>query len=108
MKGSEIWIGLVEIRPLAAGLLGNGTIGAFVNTLAKVRTEEEFIERTTTLFKILEFEVVAAEDVEPLAKRLKSWIVADELTALAELVRADGITRYGAFQSFKVDDEDDS
>lgn len=67
----EAWIGLVKIIPVSDHpMILDGAPGAFSNVVALARDESEYRRLIAEAFGESGLEVVAFEDVEPLAQRL--------------------------------------
>ena len=66
---SDIWIGMVEVRPFFNSELLTDAKGAFVNVLAWATDLEEFRHKIEELIEYLHLEMVGIENAELLANR---------------------------------------
>lgn len=85
-ESREIWIGMVEVRPLDTKLLG-GVNGAFVNVLTWARDLEEFRRKARELMDHLHLEIVAIQSSEPLTNRGPEQQLDEEIARIAAAVR---------------------
>lgn len=87
-EGFEVWVGLVELRPLP----GNDTLGddpgAFANALTVAADAEDFGTRVANFFMGEGFALLSLESVETLADRDRLVPLPDEMRRLGELARA--------------------
>jgi len=77
---------------------------AFVNCLANARDVAEYEREIAAALGTRGFDLVALEDVEPLATRLRRASVAEDLLSLAEQVRADGSPKFGTFHTWTAEE----
>ena len=85
MSGTfEVWVGLVEVRPLPGNELLEGDPGAFANTLTVAGDAEDFCTRTANFFRGEGFEVLAFENVERLEERARDHQLPDAIVRLGE------------------------
>ena len=65
MRPTELWIGLVELKPLNREAYG--AAGAFTNLMMWARDLEEFQANAEAIAGTLDMYVMDVEDAEPLA-----------------------------------------
>jgi len=73
----ELWIGLVEIKPL--NQKDYGAAGAFTNIVTWARNAVEFRQKAETIAATLNLYVIGVEREEPFAERIKKFTVDDEI-----------------------------
>lgn len=106
MTAPEVFIGVTEVRPRWKGVVAEDALGAFVNLLAKVTTEEDFRREATALLGS-DFHIVGFEDVETLKTRMEQWELEEPLRTLARAVDVDGLARLGTFHTFSEKDDEE-
>lgn len=98
----DVWVGLVELRPLPGNDLLEGDPGAFANTLTVAADAEDFRTRAANFFRGKGFEVASFEAVELLEDRDLAGVLPEEMRRLGELagetsqVQFDTYFRYGS------------
>ena len=65
----EVWIGLVEVRPVPGNAIFGSAPGAYSNALCLARSEDEYRFMVEVEFGKLGLEVMGFEDIEPLERR---------------------------------------
>jgi len=73
----ELWIGLVEFKPL--NKKNFGAAGAFTNLITWARNSLEFQKKAETIASTMELYVATIEDAEPWAQRIQRHSVSEEL-----------------------------
>jgi hypothetical protein len=73
----ELWIGLVELKPLNQEEYG--AAGAFTNIVTWACNALEFRKKAETIAATLNLYVIGVEREEPLAERIKKFTVSDEV-----------------------------
>jgi hypothetical protein len=103
MNGTfDVWVGLVEVRPLPGNATLEGDPGAFANTLTVADDADDFRTRSANFFRGEGFAIVSFEDVERLADRAGAAPLPDEMARLGEVAREtaqvqfDSYYRYGS------------
>lgn len=82
--GFEIWVGLVELRPLPGNEQLEGDPGAFANTLTIAADLDDFCTRAANFFRGEGFEVASFEAVERLADRAAAHTLPEQILRLGE------------------------
>src|SRR5258708_5746547 len=77
MQQPELWIGLVEVKPLDRKAYG--AAGAFTNIVTWACDIEEFRKKTETIAATLDMFVVDVEGAAPLTERIKAWSLPEEI-----------------------------
>ena len=98
----ELWIGLVEFRPLDRKAYG--AAGAFTNIVTWARDADEFRIKAETIAATLDLYVAEVENPEPFAKRIEKWTVDDEIEDMVQRAEfnAEAIV-YGTFHQYRSD-----
>lgn len=78
----ELWIGLVELRPLDRASFG--AAGAFTNLITWARSSGEFRAKAETIAAELNMFVAGVEEEESVAARLKEHSVSEEIEDMIE------------------------
>jgi hypothetical protein len=99
---TELWIGLVELKPLDRQAYG--AAGAFTNIVTWANDETGFRRKAEMIAAALEMFVLEVEGAEPLAERTQKWGMTDEIDEM--VLRAecnpDAIV-YGTFHRYPFD-----
>lgn len=98
----ELWIGLVEMRPLDRKAYG--AAGAFVDILTWARNPTEFKSKAETIAATLDLYVVGVGKEQPLAARLANALPSEELEDM--ISRAEGNPNaiiWGTFHTWNFD-----
>jgi hypothetical protein len=99
---SELWIGLVEMRPLDRKVYG--AAGAFVDILTWASNSAEFRSKAETIAATLDLYVVGVETEQPLSARLAMASPSEELEDM--ISRAEGNPNaiiWGTFHRWNFD-----
>lgn len=99
MTQSELWIGLVEFKPLNQG--AHGWAGAFTNIITWACSSTEFREKSETIAATMDLYVASVEGEEPLAERTRKEILSEETDEMA--LRAESNPNailYGTFHTY--------
>jgi hypothetical protein len=106
MRGTfDVWVGLVEVRPLPGNDELEGDPGAFANTLTVAGDADDFCTRAANFFRGEGFEVVSFEHVERLADRGTDIPLPDEMLRLGELARETSGVQFDAYFRYSSGDE---
>jgi hypothetical protein len=98
----ELWIGLVEMRPLERRAYG--AAGAFVDILTWASNPAEFRSKAETIAATLDLYVVAVEKEQSLSARLANGLPSEELEDM--ISRAEGNPNaiiWGTFHTWNFD-----
>jgi hypothetical protein len=101
----DVWVGLVEVRPLPGNEMLEGDPGAFANALTVAADAEDFCTRAANFFRGAGFEVVSFESVEPLAARARGVALPDEMAALGETARSTSEVQFDTYFTYRSADE---
>lgn len=93
------WIALLELYSL------NDSKGAFCTAIAWVHDRSEFEELARTELHGLGYELVAMEELDKYAERIRAFEVSYECKQLAEAVSVDFPIRFCRFHRFDTTDE---
>jgi hypothetical protein len=99
---AELWIGLVEMRPLDRKAYG--AAGAFVDIVTWARNPTEFRSKAETIAATLDLYVVGVETEQPLSARLAKASPSEELEDM--ISRAEGNPNaiiWGTFHRWNFD-----
>ena len=99
----ELWIGLVELKPL--NRQAYGAAGAFTNIVTWARNLDEFRKKTEIIAAKLNMYVASVEEVEPLAQRINNSGLTEEVEDMA--LRAESNPNaiiYGTFHRYPFDE----
>lgn len=100
MRKPELWIGLVELRPLKKG---HGS-PAFTNILTWASDSESFRAKADTIAAKLNMYVIGVEGEEPLAARRECSELTEEVEdMLARASSNPNAIVYGTFHAFPDD-----
>lgn len=95
-----LWIGLANVRPQPENNALGDSPGAFVAVVGKAEDVQQFRILVEHEMSILNFSVLALEDVEPLATRLARQELPTTLAAsIANLTETSPVT-YGTFHAY--------
>lgn len=97
----EVWIALVGVKPQPANDLLEGAKGAFVNILAFVSSETEYVESIKRVLEAMNFDVFQIENIEPIKIRQSRVVVEKYLCELADQVENTGEAAFGTFHTFE-------
>jgi hypothetical protein len=98
----ELWIGLVEMRPLERRAYG--AAGAFVDILTWASNPAEFRSKAETIAATLDLYVVSVEKEQSLSARLANSLPSEELEDM--ISRAEGNPNaiiWGTFHTWNFD-----
>jgi hypothetical protein len=106
IKPKQLWIGLVEVRPLAGCKVCDKTHGAFVNIVTWASNAYDYGRKVGALVRELRLFVVGIEDAEPVdARREREGFLEESIEDI--IFEASGnpnATVYGTFHTYeKVD-----
>ena len=106
MSGTfDVWIGLVEVRPLPGNELLDGDPGAFANTLTVAGDAEDFCTRAANFFRGEGFEVLGFENVERLDDRASDGALPDEMLLLGEQASESSEVHFDTYFRYRSRDE---
>ncbi len=77
LQQAELWIGLVDLKPLDRKEYG--AAGAFTNIVTWARDSDEFRRKAETIAATLDLYVAEIEDAGPLSDRIAKHSVSDEI-----------------------------
>jgi hypothetical protein len=98
----ELWIGLIEMRPLDRKAYG--AAGAFVDILTWAGNSGEFRSKAETIAASLDLYVVGVQRDQPLTARLANSLLSEELEDM--ISRAEGNPNaiiWGTFHTWNFD-----
>lgn len=90
MELEHVWSGLIGIKPLYDDTCGPEECGAWVGTVAKARSHEDFLQVVTHFYKEMEFEVFDVEAVGLAAEQARAGKLGPDLLEKARQLRAFG------------------
>jgi hypothetical protein len=97
----EVWIGLVEVRPLPESEILKTSSGAFVYVLTSAIDGEIFQNRAATLMSTLHVQIVGLSQVEPVREKLERDGLSEELQDIADdVARNPEFIRYSTFHGW--------
>jgi hypothetical protein len=99
----ELWIGLVELRPLNRE--GYGAAGAFTNIVTWACDAKEFRKKADRIAATLNLYVIGIEGEESLAQRTNKRILSGEIEDM--ILRAESNPSaivYGTFHTYRSDE----
>lgn len=100
MSNRTIWISLLEVEPLPGSEYeewGN----AYVNGLVLADTRELAEAQFDTVLRAEGWNLLVAEDTEPLEDRTSQGEVSDEIKQLARLVEQTGGVQFDCFRTWE-------
>jgi hypothetical protein len=101
-KLPELWIGLVELRPLDRDAYG--AAGAFTNIITWACDASEFRRKAEIIAATLNLYVLDIEGEEPLTQRTKTWTPSDEIEDMIQRAETNpNAIVYGTFHQYRVD-----
>jgi hypothetical protein len=104
-KQSELWVGLVKVRPLPNCDVLGAAKGAYFNLIAWAVNYSEFKKKAEILCTDLELFVEDVEESMPIIERQKFARFDDELQGLVEQAEGNpNAILYGTFHSWSTDD----
>ena len=102
MQRLELWIGLVELKPLNREAYG--AAGAFTNIVTWACDVEGFRKKVEIIAAKIDMYVADVEDAEPLTQRTKNWTVTEEIEDM--IFRAESNPNaivHGTFHTYPFD-----
>ena len=103
MQQPELWIGVVELKPLDRKVYG--VAGAFTNIVIWACDAEGFREKAETIAATIQMYVAGVEGAEPLIKRTEKRLLTEEIDDM--VVRAESNPNaivYGTFHTYPFDE----
>ena len=103
MKQAELWIGVVELRPLKKGTVDYA--GAYTNVVTWANDTKCFRRKAEEVAASLDMFVADFHWAEPLAERRKCWSLTEEIDELE--IRAESNPNailFGTFHTYPVDE----
>src|SRR5947207_15433163 len=103
MQQPELWIGLVDVKPLDRKAYG--AAGAFTNIVTWACDIEEFRKKTETIAATLDMFVADIEEAAPLAERINAGSLPEEVEDM--VLRAESNQNaivYGTFHRYPFDE----
>jgi hypothetical protein len=101
----DVWIGLVEVRPLQGNEMLAGDPGAFVNALTIAGDAEDFCTRVANFFRGEGFEVLSFESVERLEARARDAALPEEIADLGDAARETSEVQFDTYFTYRSADE---
>jgi hypothetical protein len=101
----DVWVGLVELRPLPGNDLLEGDPGAFANTLTVAADADDFRTRAANFFRGKGFEVASFEAVERLEDRDLAGVLPEEMRRLGELAGETSEVQFDTYFTYGSTDE---
>ena len=101
----DVWVGLVEVRPLPGNDLLEGDPGAFANTLTVAADADDFCTRAANFFRGKGFEVASFEAVERLEDRDLAATLPEEMRRLGELAGETSEVQFDTYFAYGSTDE---
>jgi hypothetical protein len=100
MAKLELWIGVVEFKPLDRKAYG--AAGSFTNIITWAQNQSEFRDKAAEIALTMNLYVAEIENVEPVAEREKrNWVPSEEIEDM--LLRAESHPNaivYGTFHRY--------
>ena len=98
----ELWIGLIEIRPVDRKAYG--AAGAFVDILTWASDPAEFRAKAETIARTMDLYVVDVENEQPLSTRLANTTPSEELEEMISRAESNpNAIVYGTFHTWDFD-----
>ena len=101
----DVWVGLVELRPLPGNDLLEGDPGAFANTLTVAADADDFRTRAANFFRGKGFDVASFEAVERLEDRDLAGVLPEEMRRLGELAGETSQVHFDTYFTYGSTDE---
>jgi hypothetical protein len=103
MRQVELWIGLVELKPL--NRQAYGAAGAFTNIVTWANDPEGFRRKAEVIAATINMYVADVEGAEPLAQRAETRIMTEEIDDMVLRAESnpDAIV-YGTFHRYRFDE----
>jgi hypothetical protein len=96
---SELWIGMVELKPLNREECG--AAGAFTNIITWACNATEFRKKAETIAATLNLYVIGVEGEEPLAERIKKFTVSEDIEDMIQRAESNpNAIVYGTFHRY--------
>lgn len=103
MQQPELWIGLVEVKPLDRKAYG--AAGAFTNIVTWACDIQGFRKNAETIAATLDMFVADIEGAEPLAERINAWSLPEEIEDMVLRAEANqNAIVYGTFHRYPFDE----
>src|SRR5579864_1331237 len=99
MPPLELWIGVVELKPLDREAYG--AAGGFTNIITWARSANEFRNKAETIAATLNLYVIGIQGEEPLAERTKKCTLSEDIEEM--ILRAESNPNaivYGTFHTY--------
>jgi hypothetical protein len=103
--GFEVWVGLVEVRPLPGNVRLEGDPGAFANAVTVAADVDDFCARAASFFRGEGFEVVSFESVERLTDRGVGSALPEEMRRLGEAAAESSQVQFDRYFAYGSSDE---
>ena len=99
----ELWIGLVELKPLDSQAYG--AAGAFTNIVTWASDEEGFRHKAEIIAATLHMFVIDVEGAEPVTQRAEKWSMTEDIHDILSRAECnpDAIV-YGTFHLYPFDE----
>lgn len=105
LKGSEAWIGQVEVKAEPGNdALGNAA-GAFVNVVALATSESDYVKLVDAMMNEYGFTIINYTDVARVEEWRKSNRLHPKLAKLAGSLSSENPIQFDDFQSYRHPDD---
>jgi hypothetical protein len=102
-QGPELWIGLVELRPLDR--MAYGAAGVFTNIIIWATDAQQFSKKAETIAATMNLYVAGVEEAESLAERTAKRDLTEELEDMVSRAESNpNAIVYGTFHLYRFDD----
>lgn len=101
----KVWIGLANVKARVGNEALEGNSRAFVNALAVAEDPADYRKKVTGALIKMGFDVLEIDEDEPLANRLRKYVVDPQLRELAAEAERSGEVTFGNFHSYEDDVE---
>jgi len=99
----ELWIGLVELKPLDRKAFG--AAGAYTNIVTWAKDVQGYRQKAEEIAETLNMFVADIEGAEPLAERTEKWSMTDEIVDMVQRAEFNpNAVVYGSFYTYPFDE----
>ena len=99
----QLWIGVVEVKPLNRQTYG--AAGAFTNIVTWARDAEEFRTKSEVIAATLEMYVMGVEEAEPVAERTMKCQLTEEIADMVSRAESNpNAIIYATFHTYPFDE----
>jgi hypothetical protein len=100
-KSKEVWIGLIEVVPMADHERFGSMEGAVVHALALASSKRDFQKSVRIVLQKEKLHVVRNMEVEPFSQRTAFGTADDAIRQLASLASGSGEVMFGIFYAYE-------